>query len=148
MTPQQTRRVLVLVACMMLAAAAPLSAEEAKTPGGTVADLAESFGLREKVPPAPDFVAKTRAAPESMDYKPLAETPPEMIDIINATQPYYAPFKSPYTVNDIVKARQLSKGKTSADRLAEQQNATRELEAARGKAQSKARGVNRPDTAE
>lgn len=63
----------LLAAALALAGAA--AAQEAPATGGqAIGGLFDALGFRKPPPPARDFVRESR--PESMDYEPLAPTPP------------------------------------------------------------------------
>ena len=66
-------RLPLLAAALTLAGAA--AAQEAPATGGqAIGGLFDALGFRKPPPPAPDFVRESR--PDTMDYKPLAPTPP------------------------------------------------------------------------
>lgn len=78
------RRVAGVAAIVMLGwiaghagARAEDAARDVQSLGRAVSEIGESMGLREKVPPAPAFVVKTRPPEQELDYRPLDPTEAE-----------------------------------------------------------------------
>ncbi len=77
----------IVVFCL-LAPRMTTQAQEASqdiwSPGRIIGDIGESTGLHDKVPPAPDFVVKTRPPDWELDYRPLDPTQAETPTDVNA----------------------------------------------------------------
>ncbi len=80
-----TLRLFRFAVCLLvgLFAAAGARAEQIGSPGGLIGGIMQGLGLGPTVPPAADFVVRSRPDPDRLDYLPLRPTPPGFLENAN-----------------------------------------------------------------
>lgn len=100
-----------------LCAAGGARAEQSGSPGELIGGIMQGLGLGPTVPPAADFVVRSRPDPDRLDYLPFRPTPPGFLE--NANLP--------------------------RERFEAEQNAIRGLESAGARNRARAARVGAPD---
>ena len=67
----------------VLLAAGVARAEDAGSPGELINGAMQGLGLGPTVPPAADFVVRSRPGSDQLDYQPFRPTPPGFLDSVN-----------------------------------------------------------------
>jgi hypothetical protein len=81
MTVRRLQFVICLLPGLLMAGAA--SAQQNHSPGGLISSVMQGLGLSPTIPPAADFVIRSRPDPAQIDYLPLRPTPPGFLESAN-----------------------------------------------------------------